>query len=481
MQGKQIRYNVKLKFLVILGCLFIVIVTPLTVLNAQTSGTITGRIIDVDSKEYLPGANIILQGTTFGTASDRGGLFRISNVPPGTYNLVVSYIGYQDQTVEVTLLDDGYTFYEEIEIKPSDVKMQEVLIVGLTQGQVNALNQQKMSNNIKNVVSEEQTEKFPDINSAEVLQRISGISITRDQGEGRYVQVRGTAAWMNAMKVNGVDIPSPEGGERTTQMDIIPASQLASIEVIKALTPDIDANSIGGTVNLITRSALDYEKPVFNITVGGGYADISKGGIYQGALNYGTRFGANKDFGFMFGASYLKSDRGSDNNEMEWGNVDDILEENEFPWALENLALRNYDIIRDRLGFSTNLDYKPDIDNSYSIKAIYDNYLDKEVRNELTVEPGGFNTATDVIETEFVHEMKARDQEATIVSIMGTGENHFGGLTLDYSLSYNYAQEKEDRHYEPKFEMDETPDMTWNLSDPNNPKFTITSLDPDYY
>jgi len=447
---------------------------------AQKNGAVSGRVMDVDTKEYLPGANIILEGTNFGAASDHSGLYRISNIPPGAYTLVASYIGYQDQSVEITIGEQGYTIAQDIAIKASDVKMQEVLILGLTQGQTKALSIQKTSDNIMNVVSEEQMEKFPDINSAEVLQRMPGVSIQRDQGEGRYVQIRGTSTQLNSMKINGEDIPSPEGGERTTQMDIIPSSQLSSIEVIKTLTPDMDANSIGGTVNLVTKSALDYEKPVLNVTAGGGYADISGGGIYQGSVDYGTRFGVNKDFGIMFGASYLRSDRGSHNNEMEWGGVDDV-NDNEIPWALENLALRHYDLRRDRLGFSTSFDYKPNNDNSYSIKAIYDNYLDIESRNELTVEPDGFNSATDVTEAEFVHEMKARDQEATLYSIMGAGENNFGGLTLDYSLSYNYGQEKEDRHYEPKFEMNETPDMTWNLSDPDNPKFAITSLDPDYY
>ena len=471
-----VRKSMRAGLLLVIALMMVSLNTVL----AQKNGTITGRILDADTKEYLPGANVMLQGTTFGAATDRGGQFRISNVPPGTYNLVVSYIGYQEKSVEVTIAEGGYTLYEEVEIKPAEVKMQEVQIVGLAQGQTKALSIQKSSDNIMNVVSEEQMEKFPDINSAEALQRLPGISIQRDQGEGRYVQVRGTPSRMNAMKINGENIPSPEGGERTAQMDIIPSDQLASIEVIKAITPDMDANAIGGSVNLITKSALDYENTVFNVTAGGGYADISGNGIYQGSINYGTKFGENEDIGLMIGASYLRSDRGSHNNEMEWGDVDDE-NDNEIPWALENLSLRHYDTRRDRLGFSTSLDFRPDNDNSYSIKAIYDNYFDRESRNELTVEPDAFVSATETLEAEFAHEMKARDQVATLYSIMGTGENHFGGLSLDYALSYNYAQEKEDRHFEPKFEMDETPDMTWDLSDVDNPKFGITGIDPNYY
>lgn len=464
----------------LLLCILLSLLLTPTSIFAQKTGTLTGRITDETTGDYLPGANVMLEGTTFGAATDRSGIYRIKNIPPGSYNLAVTYIGYQQKIVSVTIGEDGFTLTQDIAIKASEIKMEEVRIYGLAQGQTKALSIQKTAENIMNVVSEEQMEKFPDINSAEALQRLPGVSVQRDQGEGRYVQIRGTATNMNAMKVNGEDIPSPEGGERTTQMDIIPSDQLASIEVIKAITPDMDGNAIGGAVNLVTKSALDYEKPVLNATAGGGYGDLRGKGIYQGSVNYGTRFGTNNDFGIMLSASYLRSDKGSDNNEMEWGNVEDE-DENEIPWALENLSLRNYDIRRDRLGFATSLDYRPNNDNFYSIKAIYDNYLDIENRNELTIEPDAFVDATTGLEAELAHEMKARDQEATLYSIMFQGENHFTGFNLDYTLSYNYAQEKEDRHFEPKFEMDETPDMKWNISDVDNPKFSFSNLDNNYY
>jgi len=483
-------------FVFCLSFLTLIMVTTETTF-AQGKGQVAGRIIDAQTGDYLPGANVLLEGTSYGTSSDRAGEYYIKNIPAGDYTLKVVYIGYKDFSAPLTITDNGMTGLDAA-LEGAYLEADEIEVTGLRQGQIKALTQQKTSNNIKNIVAEEQMEQFPDINSAEVLQRVPGISVQRDQGEGRYVQIRGTPPRMNAMKVNGENIPSPEGSDRTAQMDIIPADQLASIEVIKAITPDMDANAIGGAVNLVTKSALDYEKPVFNVTAGGGYADILGKGIYQGSANYGTRFGKNKDFGIMIGASYLRSDRGSHNNEMEWGDaaqleVDadgeiveddegDPIEIGEFPWALENISLRHYDVRRDRLGFSTSLDYRPDNDNSYSIRAIYDNYLDIETRNELTAEPVGFNTdATDGLQAEFAREMKTRDQAATLYSIMGTGENHFGALTLDYSLSYNYGQEEELRHFEPKFEMDETPDMTWNLSDRDNPTFAITGEDADYY
>ena len=255
-------------------------ISPLSI-SAQKNGQITGRVYDAETKEYLPGANVVLKGTAFGAATDRSGNYRISNIPPGNYVLVASYIGFEDTSFDIVIDEKGFTVNQDLALKASEVKMQEVTILGLRQGQTKALNVQKTASNIMNVVSEEQIESFPDINSAEVLQRVPGITILRDQGEGRYVQIRGTEARLNTMKVNGETIPSPEGEIRQVQMDIIPADQLSSIEVIKAITPDMDGDAIGGTVNLITKSALDYEKPVLNVTAGGGYADISGKGIYQ--------------------------------------------------------------------------------------------------------------------------------------------------------------------------------------------------------
>jgi TonB-dependent receptor len=481
MKKIKTRFKVSLISLTSLCLILALFIIPNTNVMAQKKGNVAGRVIDVDTKDYLPGANVMLEGTTFGSATDRSGIYRIPNIAPGTYTLVVSYIGYQDKSVEITIGDQGYTLTQDVEIKASEVKMQEVQIVGLAQGQTKALSAQKNADNIKNVVSEEQMEKFPDINAAEILQRVPGITVQRDQGDGRFVQIRGTEPRLNAMTLNGVSLPSPDGSERQVQLDIIPADQLSSIEVVKAITPDMNGNAIGGAVNLVTKSALDYEKTVLNATLGTGYANLSQQPIFQGAINYGTKFGANQDMGILVGGSYYRADRGSHNNEMEWDNVDDV-NDIEIPWALDDLQLRFYDIVRDRIGFNTTFDYRPSIDNSYSITAVYNNYKDVERRHQLRIRPGkgDFNSATDITDAAVLRHMKSRDQVATLYSIMGNGENHFGIYTLDYAASYSYAQEKEDRHLEPTFEMDEDADLTLDLSDPYFPKYTITNLEAGY-
>ena len=224
---------------------------------AQQTAQVSGHVSDADTKEYLPGANVMLKGTGFGAATDRAGLYKIQNVPAGDYQMIVRYIGYAEQTVDVTVTAGGFVT-KDVALKTDVVQLSGIVIEGLREGQNKALNAQKSAEKIMNVVAAEQILSFPDVNGAEALQRIPGISIQRDMGEGRFVQVRGTEARLSNMVIDGQSIPSPDNTTRQTMMDVIPADQLASIEVSKVITPDMDGNSVGGTVNLITKSALDH-------------------------------------------------------------------------------------------------------------------------------------------------------------------------------------------------------------------------------
>lgn len=163
---------------------------------------------------------------------------------------------------------------QDVQLQATYLELGEVVVEGLRQGQVKALNQQKTAPNIINVVAREQMERFADLNTAEVLQRIPSVSISRDQGEGRFVLLRGTEARLTAVSVNGQRIASPESKDRFVTLDVISANQLASIEVTKAITPDMDGDAIGGSVNMVTRSAFDYDKRVLKVSGGSGYSQL---------------------------------------------------------------------------------------------------------------------------------------------------------------------------------------------------------------
>ncbi|UCH63958.1 MAG: TonB-dependent receptor [Fidelibacterota bacterium] len=438
------------------------------------AGDVTGRITDTGTGSYLPGANVILEGTAFGAASDRTGAYRISNVPPGSYTLNITYIGYEDVSVGINVVDGVVT--QDVQLQATYVELGEVVVQGLRQGQVKALNQQKTAANIMNIVAREQMERFPDLNTAEVLQRIPGASITRDQGEGRYILLRGTEARLNSVSVNGERIASPSTENRYVELDVISTNQISSIEVTKALTPDMDGDAIGGSVNVVTRSAFDYDERVLKLSGGSGYSHLMGTPLFQGDFTFIDRFGANKNIGLTLSGNYYNSPRGSDNNEMEWGTEEDTSGA-DIDWALQNLELRDYLVRRDRYGLSGTLDYRLSEDHQFYIRGMLNNRKDWELRRRLVILPedGDYVSRTEILGAALERQLKDRMEEQQILSIAGGGQHRFGLIDLDFTLSYSAAFEDKDGQCDPEFVLDEDVDLTLDLSDPDKPQYTITS------
>ena len=179
------------------------------------------------------------------------------------------------------------------------VELQEVVVGGAFQGQRRAINAQKSNLGITNVVSADQVGKFPDSNIGDALKRISGINVQYDQGEARFGQVRGTSADLSSVTVNGNRVPSAEGDTRNVQLDLIPADMIQTIEVNKVVTPDMDADAIGGSINLVTKNS-PYKRSIA-ATAGTGYNWISEKAQLNLGFTYGDRFFNNK-LGLMVSA-----------------------------------------------------------------------------------------------------------------------------------------------------------------------------------
>ncbi|HHP7239385.1 carboxypeptidase-like regulatory domain-containing protein, partial [Longibacter sp.] len=251
---------------------------PGIVLGQSGSGTVSGVVSDATTGNHLPGANVLILGTSRGAATDVDGEYAIPNVPAGSYRLRVSYIGYEPVTREITV--DGDTGVD-VALSVSQLRTEGVVVLGSrAQGQAKALSQQKNAANITNVVAADQIGQFPDATAPDALQRVPGIGVQRDQGEGRFIQIRGGAPQLTTVTFNGERIPSPEGDVRQIALDAVPTSILQSIEVSKAITPDMDADAIGGAVNLVTRRA--PSTATFSVEAAGGFAPIREQGSGKG-------------------------------------------------------------------------------------------------------------------------------------------------------------------------------------------------------
>ncbi|MGD0591244.1 MAG: TonB-dependent receptor [Bacteroidota bacterium] len=228
------------------------------ILSAQQgSGQIKGTITDATTGEALIGANVTIKSTSLGAPSDVDGKYIINAIPSGSYTVKVSYIGYRskEMTIEVK---EGSTHKLNFSLVSQTLEGEEVIVTAQARGQKAAINQQLTSNTIINVVSAEKIQQLPDANASTALSRLPGVSLMN----GDQIVIRGVQAKMNQILINGIELPSTDMGSNTsttstraTNLGFISSNLLSGIEVVKALTPDMDANTIGGVVNLRLREA----------------------------------------------------------------------------------------------------------------------------------------------------------------------------------------------------------------------------------
>lgn len=414
-----------------------------TVAVAQR-GIIKGRITDQKSKEPLTGATVAVTGTNNAAATNLSGEYQFY-VNSGTVNLTVRYLGYKDTTLSVSLNSNELKVVN-VAMSGRQRNLDNVVITGYTQGQAKALNQQKNADNIKNIIAADQIGRFPDPNAAEALQRVPGVNIERDQGEGRYVSVRGLAPQFTNTSINGEQIPSPEADVRFVALDAIPSDQLASIEVSKALTPDMDGDAIGGSINLITRTAQSRKADVSG-SFGGGYNNLMGKPNLQGQLQYGQRFGKDEKLGLLFNGNYYHNDLGSDN-------VERAVEDNE-------LELRDYSLTRTRLGLSSSLDYKFNNHHEVYFKGLYSRFTDREQRRRYVFKPG---------DEEIEKLIKDRFEAQSVLSLNAGAKHTFKSLFLDYEAQYSYGEQNTPYDNEAAF-VAGIP-STLDFANSNFPRFT---------
>lgn len=235
--------------------------------------TITGAVRDMQTREPLPGANVYLAGTAIGAATNLQGQFRITNVPPGKYTLVVDYIGYKRKQMAMDLLQPGQTIQLTFELEFAALALDSTIVVtAQAEGQMEAINKQLAARAIVNVVSSARIQEIPDANAAESVSRLPGVSMVRSGGEGTHIIIRGLSPKFNTIQINEVKMASTEGGERSVNLSMISPYMLEGIEVMKALTADQDADAVGGTVGFRIRKA----RPGFqhDLILQGGYNQL---------------------------------------------------------------------------------------------------------------------------------------------------------------------------------------------------------------
>jgi TonB-dependent receptor len=242
-----------------------------TILNAQNTASLRGKVTDSVTGDDLPGANIVVSGTAIGDAADIYGNYVLKNVPAGEITIRVSYIGYRTIETKITT-SPGKTTQMDFKLNYESIEGEEVIVTAQAKGQTEAINQQLSSKAIVNVVSSARIQEIPDANAAESVGRLPGVSILRSGGEGNKVVIRGLAPKFNNVQVAGIKMAATDVDNRSVDLSMISPYMLEGIEVTKAITPDMDADAIGGTVNFKLKEAQPGLK--YDLLLQGGYNDL---------------------------------------------------------------------------------------------------------------------------------------------------------------------------------------------------------------
>ena len=450
-------------------------------IHAQdSSGAIAGKVTDANTETVMKGVKIILSGTSRESSSDERGRFSFDGVKAGEYSVIFSYLGYSavTKTIEV---EAGETSIIQIEMGTDLVELDDYVIQDFAVGQARALNRQRTASSLSNFVSADAVGRFPDQNVAESLQRLPGVSIEKDQGEGRFVSIRGIDPNLSNVSIDGVSLPSPESEARSVALDVIPNDVLETIRVTKVITPDMDADAIGGSIDIETKSAFDRGGRIFTGSLRGYYNDLIDKTSGKGEFTYGDLFGKNKDMAYIFSASYQERKMGSDNFEAEWDEDGGVY----FPKEME---FRQYDVTRERYAFSGGLEFQPNDETYFYAKAIYNYFSDDEHRHRwvLVPEDGAVtaisNSNGSVLGSDkTTRDLKDRFEEQEIWTFSIGGETEVSEWKIDYGASIAHAEENEPDRLDTEFEYGTAHNYDYNFNLRDNRVPTISNASSEIY
>jgi TonB-dependent receptor len=354
----------------ILAGVFVLLALSVLVSTAagQGKGTINGKITD-SSGGVLQGAHIELQPNGIVTVSNERGEFFISGLDSGSYKLTVSYVGFKSLTKDVAV-SAGQSAGVEAKLEVESQNLEVLVTAERASGEAEEINRQRTADNVMQVLTSDVIRSLPNANMADALGRLPSVTIERDEGEGKYVQVRGTEPRLTNTTINGINVPSPESGVRQIKFDAIPADIVESVEINKTLQANMDGDGIGGSVNLVTKTP--GERPTVSVSGMGGYTPILGGrSLVETAGTVGQRFGANKRLGLLIGGTYDWNGRGIDDIEP----VPDVIN----PGAsqaltFDQIEVREYRYYRSRWGLAGGADYKLGDGSNIYLRGLYSDF-----------------------------------------------------------------------------------------------------------
>ncbi|MCJ2182869.1 TonB-dependent receptor [Novosphingobium sp. 1949] len=443
------------------------------------AGDIVGNVADATGTRALQAASVRIVELDRSADTSRDGSYIFADVPQGTYTLEVTYVGAVMESHTITVPASGRVTGN---FALSGIGGDAILVTGQSANLASALSRKQAADGVSDVLTRDAVGEFPDQNVAESLRRLPGVNILNDQGEGRFVSIRGLDPNLVSTSLNGVRVPSPESDVRQVALDVISSDTIESIEVKKSLTPDMDADAIGGSVEIHTTSAFDRKKDYYSVKAEGSYNKYNGQITPKASFDFSKRLG--EDFGVAGSISYYKRKFETDNVESDpWTTNDDGTVYS------QNIEYRDYDVTRTRINASLNFDWRASDTTKVYLRTNWSQFDDHEYRRRTTF---NFEDATDITATdtgisvsdtdgtiEVTRDLKDRFERQRIGTVALGGDTDTGTWKFNWMASYAKSSEEEHGSIDPiafrsKFEDDGVA-MTWNYSDVRVPTYTLTS------
>ncbi len=440
------------------------------------AGDVAGTVVDAQGITALQAAEIRIDELGRIATTGRDGSFMFEGVPAGTYTLTVNYIGASPVSQTVVVTETG-TVRADFRIGDAENM---ILILGQRANLASALNRKRAADGVSDAVTRDSIGQFPDQNVAESLRRLPGVNVLNDQGEGRFVSVRGLDPELNASSLNGIRLPAPESDVRSVALDVISSDIIESIEIKKSLTPDMDADTIGASIEINTTSAFDRKKGLLAVKLEGSYNDYVGEVTPKGSVDFSTRIG--DVLGLSGGISYYNRKFETDNIEAAGWNEDGGLT------YVEEVEYRDYDVERDRISGTLNADIRASAHTNVFVRGSFSQFDDQEFRRRTILifdeapssgDANGavFRDADGRIEVR--RDIKDRFERQRISTYQAGFDHDDGVWKAHFSASWAEASELESGSIDPtryraRFRRNGV-DVAMDYSDPRVPLFNVTS------
>jgi len=410
-------------------CTLLFLVMTMVVLRPvhaqQPTGKISGSVTDT-SGAILPGASVEVQQKGPTAVSDGQGQFTISNLVPGSYTVMVSYVGFSPFQTSVTVAA-GQTVHLDAVLNVASANESVIVTAERAHGEAESVNEIRTADNILNVLPTEVITSLPNANVADAVGRLPGVTLERDEGEGKYVQIRGTEPRLANLTIDGVEVPSPEGGVRQVKLDVIPSDLVESVQINKTLQANQNGDAIGGSVNLVTKKAGD--RSILSFNGAGGFTPIANTrSVYDFGGTAGKLFGAQKRLGVVVSGSYDYNGRGIDDIEPV---PDSLTSSGPVVYSISQIAIRQYLYDRKRYGFGGSADYKLSENSNLYAHILYSDFKDYGHRFEYILNTNNDSSICAGSPTpcvpQFTTEIRNPDFQVASLSV---GGNHVFGTTL---------------------------------------------------